>query len=156
MGQVAAAIAANFRPFTGFDSRGVISDTFTNALGAIPAANSAVAAGLAGRAIDQLGGIKQQEMILEQRDKEFEAERKSNRRKLALNLAQAFGSGGLLGGGSGGANLLSELPAGFNANKFMGDYYQLNSASRQDARDASGYTRGYAAGALQQLSKPQG
>jgi hypothetical protein len=141
---------ASFRPFTGFDSSRVISDTFTAALGAIPAANATIAAGLAGKAIDQLGGIRQQEMILEQRDKESESGKKSNRRQLALNLAQAFAGGGLFGGGGSGGGFIP-LP-GFDAANAVEMMFGLNERSRRDTQGATARTNATAAGVMNNLN----
>lgn len=138
---------ASFRPFTGFDSSKVVSDTFTTALGAIPAANATIAAGLANTALEQAGANEGIKLQMDQRKWETEQARKNNRQQRALLLAQAFSGGS---SGSGGVGFMP-LP-GFDAGNALKMMYGMGSSSRAETRDATGRTSATAAGAMNNLA----
>lgn len=137
---------ASFRPFTGFDSSKVVSDTFTTALGAIPAANATIAAGLANTALEQAGNVEGIKLQMDQRKWGTQQIQKNNRRQLALNLAQAFSGGS----GSGGMGFMP-LP-GFDAGNALKMMYGMGGSSRAETRDATGRTSATAAGAMNNLA----
>lgn len=96
----AEAYLASFRPVQPFDSSSLRTTEFTQALGAIPAANAAILAGAMKLGLEQGSENQRFNQELAFNKDKFNAEKQFARRRMAIQLAQGFLGGGGFGGNS--------------------------------------------------------
>jgi hypothetical protein len=144
----ADAYLASFRPVQPFDSSGVRATEFTQALGAIPAANAAILAGAMKLGLEQANQNQQFDQTLAFAKDKFNAEQKNAKRLLALDLAQGFLGSGVFGGGGGGDAGFVDIGGGMDPFQLEQLRIQRNNQLQQERRNSTQRSAGVAGAIL--------
>jgi hypothetical protein len=132
------------------DFNRVRDNTFTEGLGAIPAANALAANAGFLEAVRQRGNMKANKMTFDLAKMRLDQEAKLARRGLALKLAEGFGD--VFGGGGGGAGTAGMVaPMQFDPFGTLNTMFGLRATARRELAEQGQRPNVLAADAVQRL-----